>query len=1707
MAEDFAQDIRLALAERDSNAQERAGAAARAPHSANRVDPNQTNASASGVAAVASGMSLFFAFDKSSASEISSARTTQIAGARSGNAGHDGAATPLADAAGIRPPVDLGSGTPNADLMAANGGVALPDVAAARSPLDDRTVASQPGAMSGTVEADLMPEPPQPSQPGVSVSAPQLSTGSSSPSPEPVVVTQTAGSDEGAAIAAPKNLHGISAIADLDGAAAAVDESAGLGSRVGITAHATDGDAADTVVYALANDAGGLFAIDPATGEVTLAGALDFETHSSFTIDVTATSSDGSLATRSYVIAINDVNEVAVSAISDNNSASNSVDENAAIGTSVGITALATDSDGTATVSYSLSNNAGGLFAIDANTGEVTVAGALDRETAASYSIEVTATSSDGSTSTQNYAIALNDLNEFAVSPVSDSDTGANTLAENAAAGTAVGVVAQASDADATNSAITYSVDDARFSVDADGTVRVAAGASFDFETEASIDIAVTATSVDGSTSSQTFTLAVSDFNEAAVSAISDANAAANAVDENSAIGTSVGITAFASDADGTATVSYSLSDNAGGLFAIDANTGEVTVAGALNRETAASYQIEVTATSSDGSTSVQSYNIALNDLNEFAVSPVSDSDTGANTLAENAAAGTAVGVVAQASDADATNSAITYSVDDARFSVDADGTVRVAAGASFDFETEASIDIAVTATSADGSTSSQSFTLDVANVIDETPTDITYTGGAVHESVSSGGSIGSAYNAASAVVAVLSTVDADGSTDSFTYVITNDASGHFEIVGNEIRVKAGEVIDYETASAHDLTVEVTDAAGNHYAETITVNVIDYEGSYSASSSQAMTGTSEEDVLTGSAGNDTFTGGAGNDVIDGGSQTPGVSIKAMGYTMTNPESHITTPDGVQHNATRGYLVIVMDADGTVVSQGMFDTYASPANATALANFLDAIPNGSYVAIASFDDPNTNVANNPTLVAAFERVGVDGATIENIGYRSAYSYYGQIDDSGVATEIDSGYQPASGTAVLLDIDGSGDTAIYSGNLADYIVTEVSPGVFEVVDNRPGSPDGTDTLTNIEHLQFADQSATPHDAAIGNSAPTDITFTGGSVNETVTSGGTIGSAYNPSGATVAVLSTNDGDAGDSHTYSIINDASGKFEIVGNEVRVKAGQTIDYETAQSRDITVQVTDGAGATYFETITIQVVDYEGHYTAGNGGETVVGTSEENTLTGGTGNDDIKGGAGSDVISAGAGNDTVRLTTGADTIDGGSGTDTLVYTGSSSINVNLATGVVTGSGMTGTTITSIEAVHAGSGSDTLTGSSAADELWGGSGNDTITGGAGNDALRGDDGNDRLIGGTGNDDIQGGNGTDTAVFSGNRSDYSIHFDGTSYTVADLRSGTPDGTDTVRTVENFEFANGTITAANILGSAPTDIHFTPNAGLGNASTTLAAGSVLFSVASVTDADSGDHFSYSLSNNPYGAFAIDSATGAVSLTYSQNPVNSTSSITVRATDSSGNTYDEVVNLYSGDGTDSTLSGSGTGFYVGAGGNDTITAGAGDDMIFAGTGNDTVSAGAGNDSVYLGDGNDIFDTAGGTMDDDGDDYIDGGAGADSIWAGGGDDILVGGTGNDLLEGEAGNDTFIYAAGDGSDTVHGGAGWTDTIQLQGMDGGITINDHTITGHGWTMQLDAGSSIVAQNGEELTLSTDAHGTITFTDGAVMTFADVEKVAW
>ncbi len=203
----------------------------------------------------------------------------------------------------------------------------------------------------------------------------------------------------------------IGQISDTNATANSVAEDSAVGSTVGITAFASDANAADSVSYSLDGNAGGLFTIDPSTGVITVAGALDFESSSSHNVTVRATSTDGSFSTKVFAIAVSNVNE-SIGSISDSDSATDSADENSLTGTNVGIMAFATDPDSTDTINYSLDDNASGLFTIDPSTGVITVAGALDYETATSHSITARATSLDGSFSTKNFVIAVNDIVE-----------------------------------------------------------------------------------------------------------------------------------------------------------------------------------------------------------------------------------------------------------------------------------------------------------------------------------------------------------------------------------------------------------------------------------------------------------------------------------------------------------------------------------------------------------------------------------------------------------------------------------------------------------------------------------------------------------------------------------------------------------------------------------------------------------------------------------------------------------------------------------------------------------------------------------------------------------------------------------------------------------------------------------------------------------------------------------------------------------------------------------------------------------------------------------------------------------------------------------------------------------------------------------------------------------------------------------------------
>ncbi|MCP4304289.1 MAG: tandem-95 repeat protein [bacterium] len=146
------------------------------------------------------------------------------------------------------------------------------------------------------------------------------------------------------------------------------------------------------------------------------------------------------------------------------------------------------------------------------------------------------------------------------------------------------------------------------------GTVSANGGGDWSYTTGPLADGAhsftATATDAAGDTSVASATLDVT-IDTTAPNAPTDTDDAANAVAENAVNGSDVGLTAFADDAGGEG-VTYSLDDNAGGRFAIDPNSGVVTVADGslLDYESNTSHTITVRATDQAGNFSTSNFDI-----------------------------------------------------------------------------------------------------------------------------------------------------------------------------------------------------------------------------------------------------------------------------------------------------------------------------------------------------------------------------------------------------------------------------------------------------------------------------------------------------------------------------------------------------------------------------------------------------------------------------------------------------------------------------------------------------------------------------------------------------------------------------------------------------------------------------------------------------------------------------------------------------------------------------------------------------------------------------------------------------------------------------------------------------------------------------------------------------------------------------------------
>ncbi|MEL6690882.1 MAG: Hint domain-containing protein, partial [Pseudomonadota bacterium] len=465
----------------------------------------------------------------------------------------------------------------------------------------------------------------------------------------------------------------------------------------------------------------------------------------------------------------------------------------------------------------------------------------------------------------------------------------------------------------------------------------------------------------------------------------------------------------------------------------------------------------------------------------------------------------------------------------------------------------------------------------------------------------------------------------------------------------------------------------------------------------------------------------------------------------------------------------------------------------------------------------------------------------------------------------------------------------------------------------------------------------------------------------------------------------------------------------------------------------------------------------------GFGGNDTINAGEgDDIVDGGTGDDLIDGEDGADSLLGDAGNDTILGGDGNDTIDGGANNDSLDgEAGDDEINGGTGNDTILGGG-------GADLLDGDGGADSVDGGDGNDTIEGGGGGDTVVGGAGDDELDGQGGADVLVGGSGNDSLEGGTGNDTiygdqepgapaselldwSAAGGNGEDVSGGFTQVTGTTEVTVSVTNDGaltsaevdTGTTQYTEAGE-AFGTNSALELVGN-----------GGANTST------VNFSFASSDDGDTEnvvENVSFRLNDVDTGSW--------------------TDSITINAIDADGNpviveiTAEDALNTTSGN---------------------TVTAGVANGGADDASGSVLVEIAGPLASFEIIYGNDNTGGQRAWVSD---------ISFDPIPLPDGEDTLIGGTGADEMFGGGGNDSFVVSDGD---SATGGAGddlftLTDlaeanaAIFIDGSEDGETGGD-TIALNGQA----ALSDVVYDVGNP------ENGTITLTDGTLVTFSNIENI--
>ena len=555
-----------------------------------------------------------------------------------------------------------------------------------------------------------------------------------------------------------------------------IDENQPIGTTIGFLSTSDD-----------TNDATRTFTLVPSMTNFAIVGdtlksnvVFDYEEgNNTQSISITTTNNAGGNYSQTFMINIMNVNEAPTEIMLSNNA----IIENSPIGTTIG-TLTTTDPDAGDTHMYSLSTP-NDTFLIVGDT--LKTNSALDFETKSSYTISITTTDGGGSTFDMDFTITINDFNEHVNSDPTDIMLSSNAVAENSPTGSFIGTLSSTDLDTGDTHTYTLTTPNDTFLIVGD-TLKT--NSVFDFETQSSYSLSITTTDSSGSTFDKDFTINVTDSNDVPT----DINLSNSVVERATSIGTVIG-NFSATDPDNGDSHTFTLTSD---IFQI---VGDTLKTKALLVEN--TYSISVTADDGNGGTISRDFTIMALDF----VIMLSN-----NSIPENDTIGTTIGFLSTSDDTNDSGRTFALVPSMTNFAIVGD---TLKSNVVFDYEEGNNTQsISITTTDDEGKDYSQTFMINITNVSDQPPTDITLSNNTVDEDQPVGTTIGT-----------LSTTDLDaGDTHTYTLTTPNDT---FQIVGDTL--KTNSVLDFETKSSYSLSITTNDGNEGSFDKVFTISVNDLD--------------------------------------------------------------------------------------------------------------------------------------------------------------------------------------------------------------------------------------------------------------------------------------------------------------------------------------------------------------------------------------------------------------------------------------------------------------------------------------------------------------------------------------------------------------------------------------------------------------------------------------------------------------------------------------------------------------------------------------------------------------------------------------------------------------------------------------------------------------------------------------------------------------